>query len=75
MVQFSDDFCLRFKNGFYDAENRHIAIGRTNSGQLLTVVHCYRLHDDGNIKTRIISARRSTPKEKRDYEKHYSSLT
>ncbi|MFA5043505.1 MAG: BrnT family toxin [Kiritimatiellia bacterium] len=44
-------------------EQRFVTIGLSGCNQLLVVVHC----DRGN-KTRIISARRATRQERRNYE-------
>ena len=45
-------------------EERYIVIGRSIRSNALLVAHVYR----GNV-TRIISARKATPSERRDYEK------
>jgi uncharacterized protein len=47
-------------------ENRFIRIGHSTKGRILLVVFCERA--DGSI-VRIISARKATPREARDYEK------
>lgn len=44
-------------------EIRFIIVGRSRARRLLVVVHCER--DD---RIRLISARRATPRERRDYE-------
>ena len=49
------------------AEERWISQGRTRDGQLLVVVHTWRELDDRTL-VRIISARRTTPRERRRYE-------
>lgn len=48
-------------------EERWISQGRTHDGQLLVVVHTWRELDDRTL-VRIISARRTTPRERRRYE-------
>ena len=45
-------------------EERFIAIGYSAQSRVLTVVYCYRLEDE----IRIISARRATRKERKEYE-------
>lgn len=47
-------------------EDRYIRIGRTTRSKVLLVVYCER--EDGGV-IRLISARKATPKERRDYEK------
>lgn len=49
-----------------DEEERFIILGFSLFANLLVVVHCYR-DDDGLI--RIISARKATKREERQYEK------
>ena len=48
-----------------DDEERFILLGLSHKLKILTVVHCYR-DDDQNI--RIISARKSTKKEAKQYK-------
>ena len=48
-------------------EERWISQGRTHDGQLLVVVHTWRELEDRTL-VRIISARRTTPRERRRYE-------
>jgi uncharacterized protein len=45
-------------------EERFVTIGCSLNGRILVV-----LHTDRGKKTRIISARPATPRERRDYEK------
>ncbi|MFC2075035.1 BrnT family toxin [Bdellovibrionota bacterium] len=52
---------------FYDpehsmSENRYIAVGFSDKGRVLLVVHC---ENSKGTEIRIISARKTTPKEKR----------
>jgi uncharacterized DUF497 family protein len=47
-----------------DEEDRFVILGESTSGHTLVVVHTYR---EENI--RIISARRATPRERKDYER------
>ncbi len=44
-------------------EERFVAVGLSNAGQILVVAYTLRGED-----IRLISARRATPKERRDYE-------
>ncbi len=48
-------------------EDRFILLGATTHGRILVVVHCDR--GKGEEIIRIVSARKATPKEKRNYEK------
>ena len=48
-------------------EERWISQGRTRDGRLLVVVHTWRELEDRTL-VRIISARRTTPRERRRYE-------
>lgn len=48
-----------------DDEDRFIIVGHSQKNQLLFVVHLYR---DGSDRIRIISARRATKQEMRDFE-------
>jgi len=52
-----------------DEEDRFIMIGLSSKLKILTVVHCYR--DNDNI-IRIISARKSTKNEERQYKEFLS---
>ena len=46
-----------------EAEERFVAVGLGSAGQILVVVYTLR-----GEEVRLISARRATPKERRDYE-------
>ena len=48
-----------------DSEERFILIGYSEQTRLLMVCHCYR---NGDNITRIISARKANPQERRKYE-------
>jgi hypothetical protein len=48
-------------------EERWISIGEATAGQLLLAVHTFTETDDANAKIRIISARRPTKREARQY--------
>ena len=52
-----------------DEEDRFIMIGLSSNLKILTVVHCYR--DNDNV-IRIISARKSTKNEERQYKEFLS---
>jgi len=52
-----------------DEEDRFIIIGLSSNLKILTVVHCYR--DNDNI-IRIISARKSTKNEEKQYKEFLS---
>ena len=45
------------------SEDRFVTIGQSDLGRTLVVAHCER-----GTRTRIISAREATPRERRDYE-------
>ncbi|MFH0924326.1 MAG: BrnT family toxin [bacterium] len=49
-------------------EDRWITLGIASNGILLTVHHTYNQVDDKNVVIRIISSRRATSFEKRQYE-------
>ena len=49
-------------------EERRVTMGEARNGQLLAVVHINRRTHGGEISVRIISARRATRKERRQYE-------
>jgi uncharacterized DUF497 family protein len=50
------------------AEERWVTLGRTRVGRLTLVVHTYDELNDGTIAIRVISARRPTRHEMREYE-------
>lgn len=51
--------------GHSDAEDRFILLGMSGKSRVLLVCHCYR---ESASTIRIISARKSTPKERSQYE-------
>lgn len=64
---FSDPLHLIIPNDVVDYEERWSAIGRVKNGNyILLVVHTYRDHDDQEI-TRIISARKLSTGEIKNY--------
>ena len=62
---FFDPFVYFTKSELQDGEMRDSIIGMTNTWQVLYVVHTIR---EGDV-FRIISARRATKKERKQYEK------
>ena len=65
---FNDPLHVSKLDGYDSGEERWQAIGMSDGVLLLLVVHCHRDDDDGEI-IRIISARRTTRSERRDYER------
>ena len=62
---FGDPLAITFDDPHHsDDEDRYITFGHSEDGRLLIVSHCER-----GEKTRIISTRRATPKERRFYER------
>ncbi len=51
-----------------EGERRWVTLGLSGTGVLLTVIHTYEEMDAGSALVRVISARRATPSEMRDYE-------
>ena len=49
-------------------EERRITMGVAEDGRLLVVSHTFAEEDEGETLVRIISARRATPNERRQYE-------
>jgi uncharacterized protein len=67
MPVFDDPLARIFADEWHSVgERREIAVGHHSDGRLLLVV--FRELPDGRI--RIISARRATPREQRDYERN-----
>lgn len=54
---------------FNYGEERWISLGKTKEYILIVVAHTY-MDIDGNERIRIISARKATKKERRDYENY-----
>jgi uncharacterized DUF497 family protein len=63
-VFFDQDAVQFWDEAHSSVENRFLMLGMSNRMRLLLVVHCYR-EDDATI--RIISARKATRKEQREY--------
>ena len=53
---------------FSDFEERWITIGATESAEVIVVAHLYFV-EEPEERIQIISARRATPRERRQYEK------
>jgi uncharacterized DUF497 family protein len=54
--------------GHSEGERRWVTLGLSRTGLLLVVIHTFEEADEGSAAVRIISARRATPAEMRDYE-------
>lgn len=67
---FLDMYNATFLDRIEDGEERWRTIGQTPAGTLLTVVPTTRWQTEDEV-TRIISARRATPHERRDYTEGY----
>lgn len=50
-----------------EQEERWISMGRDERGNLLIVIHTFRETDPQNLTIRIISARKATPREAKQY--------
>ena len=64
---FLDPFCLTISDRVVHGEERFWTIGRLENLVILVVVHTTR-DEHGDEVTRIISARKGTPRERRFYE-------
>ncbi len=64
---FADPFCLTIQDRTVNCEERFWTIGRLENLVILVVVHTTR-DERGEEMTRIISARKATPRERRFYE-------
>ena len=51
-----------------ETEERWITLGQTDNDQLLVVMHTFHETDDNTVMVRIISARRASTLEQRQYE-------
>ncbi|MBI4847554.1 MAG: BrnT family toxin [Nitrospirae bacterium] len=73
---FDDPLCVSFLDKRFDYfEERYISIGHSKSGKLLIVAHLYYPGDQGDEITRMISARKTTKKERKEYEKRTAERT
>jgi uncharacterized DUF497 family protein len=64
---FADPFCLTIRDVEIGSEQRLWTIGRLQNLSILVVVHV-SWDEDGEEITRMISARKATPRERRFYE-------
>lgn len=66
MSTFVDEFALFVADPDHSSEeDRFVLMGMSDAGRLLVVCHTYRSDDD---VVRIISARRASSRERRNYE-------
>ena len=57
-----------FDSDHSDEEDRWITMGIARNGNILTLVHTYNEIDNDNVNIRIISARKSTKNEIKQYQ-------
>lgn len=57
-----------FDEAHSEAEERWITIGRDSQGRLLVLVHTFEEISDQECRMRVISARKATRQEARDYQ-------
>jgi uncharacterized protein len=68
MTVFADPSALTiYDEDHSDDEDRWITIGLASDGNLIVVVHTHQQHTRDRVTIRIISARRPTARETRDY--------
>ena len=66
---FLDSFAVSIYDEEHSSdEDRWITIGKDRSGSILVVIHTFHEEDADNYRVRIISARRASKKEIRQYE-------
>jgi uncharacterized DUF497 family protein len=66
MTAFGDDHAQIYDDEEHSAsENRFILLGFSEKKRILMICHCYR---ESDTVTRIISARKATPHERKRYE-------
>jgi hypothetical protein len=66
---FNDPFVITFSDERHsDDEERHISIGNSINNRLLLVVHIEQERLDGKFLIRVISCRKATTMERKDYE-------
>jgi uncharacterized protein len=58
-----------FDSEHSEAEERWVTLGKTKNGILLVVAHTFEEHED-SATIRVISARKATIQEQRQYEKY-----
>ena len=64
---FSDPFCLTIRDSSRSDEERFWTMGRLENLVIVVIVHTMR-DEGGEEVTRVISARKATPRERRFYE-------
>jgi|HubBroStandDraft_6_1064221.scaffolds.fasta_scaffold563922_2 uncharacterized protein len=69
---FEDPFALTQRDQLSEDEERWITVGAAQHGAVLFVVHT-RVVRDGEEITRIISARKTTPRERHSYEEAHQT--
>lgn len=70
MLVFDDPAALTMPNDVVDGEQRWLTMGLVRGVQIVVVVHTDRTRGS-DVVTRIISARRATPGERRAYDRGY----
>jgi uncharacterized protein len=66
---FLDPFAISiYDNEHSSQEDRWITIGKDRMDTILVAVHTFSQQDAGNFKVRLISARKATKNEKKQYE-------
>ena len=64
---FLDSLTLSMSDPVSSYEERWVTIGEATSGRLVLVVHTWSERDDGSVSVKIVSARRPTRGEARQY--------
>ena len=64
-VFFDDNAIQYWDDDYFNQEQRFLMLGMSNRYRILLIVHCYRENDS---TIRIISARKATNKEKKEYK-------
>ena len=72
---FYDPLLLTVADLQHESEERWFSIGRAGNGALLSVVYLWSEADLATTKVRIISARKATKSEMRQYSKIYEKPT
>jgi uncharacterized DUF497 family protein len=65
---FADPHCLMVQDREVDGEERWQTVGMADAALLLFVAHTVEDDQDEDLSIRIISARKVTPEERRQYE-------
>ncbi len=65
---FEDPLHMSMLDGKKHSEERWITLGRSADAKILVIVHMYSITDEGKEEIRIISARKATRKEIKEYE-------